>query len=112
MPDEEEVIQIIPSDIEQKDYWIFQIKGVSWMYVMRQITKLVENEKMADRPMMIFPMNNMLTFMFKRKLVPIEEIMKRTGMKREAIQAKPIIRLVENNPPGVPIPNVNYWGEG
>lgn len=111
MPDNDEVIQIIPSDIEQKDYWIFQVRGISWMYIMKQINKLVEDKPMSERPVIIFPMNNMLTFMFKRKLVPIEEIMKRTGMKREAILTKPIIKLVENYPAGIPEPNVSGWGE-
>lgn len=98
-------------------YWVIHAYSVEWMYVFTTLTdKLWPDEKLRDKeivhalvqrhpndpahPMWILP----------RVKVPVEEIMRLTGLSQEAIEGAKYLKLRSKARPELPEPTVNGWG--
>lgn len=105
-------IPILPDEINKADYWFLQVEGIEWAYVLSEkITKGFEDRKADERAMFMIVVDDTNIYAVKRSLVPIELIMKYTGMSKDVIEKAEVLKLTVKPRPDLPKPTVPYWGE-
>ena len=104
-------IPVTPEGVDAKDYWTFRVRGVSFMYAMKKLTKLLGEDYVSEKTMLVFPFNSALTFMFAKKRISPEQITRVLGLSAEALEKKSYFTLIEKTNPDLPQPTVDYWGE-
>lgn len=102
----------LPEGVDGRAYWCIRPKGVSWYFLMQELLRQVDLEKHAkDQPALFLLLNDGSPFyMFKKTYYPIENIMKVTGLPQDVVEKTKVLRLVETDKEGIPLPTVEYWG--
>lgn len=103
-------IPVLPEGAKREDYWVFDVAGTEWMYVLQSLLKRYVEAKVEDMPVITFTTKESQVFLLKKSYLPAELVMKATGFSSEWLASGQPIKLRIKAKPDLPEPTVDYWG--